>query len=493
MSDRTTTVTSRAIIHEPLRIGGRRVETAEQIEVSDPATGRVIGTCANATSTHVRAAVDAADEAFRHWRRIAPDQRAEILRDMQRLLTAQSEDLARLITLEAGKPLAEARGEVEYAAQFALWNAEETRRLYGRTTITPRPDGGIWRHIVRQPVGIVGAITPWNYPLVLAARKVFAALAAGCTVVLKPSELAPMSAFRLADAAEQAGLPAGVLNIITANPPTVAGEVLTADHRVRKLSFTGSIGTGRRLMESGARTLTRVGLELGGNNAFLVFPDADLDGAVAAAVVAKLRNGGQTCVCANRFLVHATLLDEFSTRFAEAMRRTVVGPGFEPATQIGPLIERRSLSRIQEAVDAAVAAGASVLCGGKPLDGPGLSGGSYYPATVVRDVSPDSGLVTDEIFGPVAPIMTFHTFEEAIESANATEYGLAGYVFTGSLRTALRASEDLDAGIVVVNRAAPSGVEFPQGGIKQSGIGLEGGPEGVEDFTVPKYVSIDPL
>jgi succinate-semialdehyde dehydrogenase/glutarate-semialdehyde dehydrogenase len=225
----------------------------------------------------------------------------------------------------------------------------------------------------------------------------------------------------------------------------------------------------------------------------LVFPDADLDGAVAAAVVAKLRNGGQTCVCANRFLVHATLLDEFSTRFAEAMRRTVVGPGFEPATQIGPLIERRSLSRIQEAVDAAVAAGASVLCGGKPLDGPGLSGGSYYPATVVRDVSPDSGLVTDEIFGPVAPIMTFHTFEEAIESANATEYGLAGYVFTGSLRTALRASEDLDAGIVVVNRAAPSGVEFPQGGIKQSGIGLEGGPEGVEDFTVPKYVSIDPL
>ena len=339
---------------------------------------------------------------------------------------------------------------------------------------------------MRQPIGVVGAITPWNYPLVLSARKAFAAIAAGCTVVLKPSELAPLSVFRLGMLAQQAGLPDGVLNIVTASPPTIVGDVFSTDPRVRKISFTGSVATGKTLMRAAARTLTRVGLELGGNNAFLVFEDADLDLAVRAAVVAKLRNGGQTCVCANRFLVHESVLTEFADRLAEALGGKVVGSGSDPATEVGPMINQRAVDRIRVAVDQALANGATAV----RATNNSLPDGPYYPPTVLLDVDADSTLMTEEIFGPVAPVTGFHDFEQAIDLANDTEYGLAAYVFTASLRTAMRASEELETGIVIVNRAAPSGVEFPQGGVKQSGIGLEGGPEGLADFTTSKFVTL---
>jgi len=490
MTDATTTAAEQAEIRELLRIGGRRVDSGQRFEVTDPATSRVVGSCANATEADVVAAVDAAEEAFAAWRRTSPRVRSRVLRAMHDALLADKDELSRLITLEVGKPLRESVGEVEYAAEFALWYAEEARRVYGRTALAGQ-EATTWMHLIRQPVGVVGAITPWNYPLVLAARKVFAALAAGCAVVLKPSELAPLAALRLGDIGEKAGLPDGVLNIVTANPPDLVGEVFCADSRVRKISFTGSVGVGKRLMAAGARTLTRVGLELGGNNPFLVFEDANVAEAVQAAVVAKLRNGGQTCVCANRLLVHEAVIAEFTRLFSAAMQNHVVGSGLEPTTDVGPLVEPGAVARIQQAVDDAVAAGAVVICGGLPLARAGLPGGSFYPPTVIRGVLPGARLLTEETFGPVAPIQSFRDVAEAVAAANATEYGLAAYVFTGSLRTALRVGECIDAGIIVVNRAAPSGVEFPQGGVKQSGIGLEGGPEGLEEFTVSKYISID--
>ncbi|MQA14689.1 MAG: aldehyde dehydrogenase family protein [Pseudonocardiaceae bacterium] len=486
----TTIATEYAEIRELLRIGNRRVDTPERFEILDPATSQVVGSCPNAAAADVIAAIDAAEEAFVAWKRTAPDARARLLRKVHDALLQEQDELARLITLEVGKPLRESRAEVEYAAEFGLWYAEEARRIYGRTALGGS-DAKTWMHLVRQPLGVVGAITPWNYPLLLAARKVFAALAAGCTVILKPSELAPLSALRLGYVAERAGLPDGVLNIVTANPPDHVGDVLSGDPRVRKISFTGSIGTGKQLMEASARNLTRVSLELGGNNPFLVFEDADLEAAVDAALVAKLRNGGQTCVCANRLLVHESVLDEFTRLFSAAMRNQVVGPGLEPTTDVGPLVQPGAASRIQSAVDDAVSAGATLVCGGLPLAREDLSGGSFYPPTVLRDVPPDTRLVTEETFGPVAPIEPISNIDEAVESANRTDYGLAVYVFTESLRKALRVSEDLETGIVVVNRAAPSGVHFPQGGVKQSGIGLEGGPEGLEEFTFSKYISIN--
>lgn len=490
MTDGTiATAPGQAEIRELLRIGGRLVDASERFPVADPATSRIIGSCANATRSDVIAAVDAAADAFMTWRRTDPRQRSQLLHAMGDALLAEKGELARLITREVGKPLRESLAEVEYAAEFALWYAEEARRMYGRTALGG-PGANTWMHLVHQPVGVVGAITPWNYPLVLAARKVFAALAAGCTLVLKPSELAPLSALRLGNIAEQAGLPDGVLNIVTANPPDVVGEVFTGDPRVRKISFTGSVSVGKRLMEGGARTLTRVSLELGGNNPFLVFQDANLEEAVAAAVVAKLRNGGQTCVCANRLLVHEAIAEEFTRLFAAAMQHQVVGPGLEPSTDVGPLVEPGAVARIQQAVDDAVAGGAAVVCGGMPLDVGDPPNGSFYPPTVIRGVAPDALLLTEETFGPVAPIQTFRDTDEAVTAANATEYGLAAYVFTRDLSTALQVGDCLEAGIVVINRSAPSGVEFPQGGVKQSGTGLEGGPEGLEEFTVSKYISI---
>ncbi|HEX7662493.1 MAG TPA: NAD-dependent succinate-semialdehyde dehydrogenase [Pseudonocardiaceae bacterium] len=470
--------------HELLRIGSKRVDTPGRIEVRDPATGTIVGSCANASTTDVVAAVDAAQAAYRTWGRTTASDRAGVLHDIAEAMVADEPQLARLVTAEVGKPLAESSGEVDYAAEFAHWYAEEARRVSGRVTIGG-PDEP-WRQLVRQPIGVVGAITPWNYPLVLSARKAFAAIAAGCTVVLKPSELAPLSVFRLGMLAQQAGLPDGVLNIVTASPPTIVGDVFSTDPRVRKISFTGSVATGKTLMRAAARTLTRVGLELGGNNAFLVFEDADLDLAVRAAVVAKLRNGGQTCVCANRFLVHESVLTEFADRLAEALGGKVVGSGSDPATEVGPMINQRAVDRIRVAVDQALANGATAV----RATNNSLPDGPYYPPTVLLDVDADSTLMTEEIFGPVAPVTGFHDFEQAIDLANDTEYGLAAYVFTASLRTAMRASEELETGIVIVNRAAPSGVEFPQGGVKQSGIGLEGGPEGLADFTTSKFVTL---
>ena len=473
---------------ELLRIGSTRLSTIEQIEVLNPATGEVVGSCPNATDAQVAAAIDAAADAFEPWRTTTAADRAEVLRRLADLMIEDQSELARLVTLEVGKPLVESLGEVEYAAEFARWYAEETRRVYGRVTYGS-PDEP-WRQLIRQPLGVIGAITPWNYPLVLAARKVFAAIAAGCTVVLKPSELAPLAAYRLGGLAERAGLPHGVLNIVTAAPPNRVGDAFSADPRVRKISFTGSVPTGKSLMRSAARTLTRVGLELGGNNAFIVFEDADLDLAVHGAVHAKLRNGGQTCVAANRYLVHESLLDEFAARLGAELQDMTVGPGIEPSTEIGPLIDHKAVARIRSAVDAAVSAGATLVCGGHDVTVVDHPDGAFYPPTVLLNVAPTSTLMTEEIFGPVAPIIGFRDFEEAITVANSTEHGLAAYLFTSSLATAIRGAEQLEAGIVVVNRPAPSGVEYPQGGIKQSGIGVEGGPEGLEEFTTCKYLAL---
>lgn len=474
--------------HELLRIGSKRVDTASWIEIRDPATGTVVGTCANASAADVTAAIDAAYTAYKTWGRTTPGERASVLHRLGESLTGDESVLASLVTSEVGKPLIESRAEVAYAAEFAHWYAEEARRVYGRVTVGGADEP--WRQLIRQPIGVVGAITPWNYPLVLSARKIFAAIAAGCTVVLKPSELAPLAAFRLGMLAEHAGLPDGVLNIVTADPPAPVGDMFSSDPRVRKISFTGSVKTGKRLMHDAATTLTKIGLELGGNNAFIVFEDADLDAAVAAAVVAKLRNGGQTCVCANRYLVHGSLLEEFTARFADVLSGKAVGSGFDPANEIGPLVDQQAVDRVHTAVNEAIAAGATVVCGGPDATAFGWPEGPFYPPTVLLGVDLASKLMTEEIFGPVAPIVSFRDFSEVIEMANDTEYGLAAYVFTRNLRTAMRASEELETGIVVVNRAAPTGVEFPQGGVKQSGSGLEGGPEGLAEFTTSKFITL---
>ncbi|MEE9095795.1 NAD-dependent succinate-semialdehyde dehydrogenase [Pseudarthrobacter phenanthrenivorans] len=467
-----------------LLINGKWVDASDggTFDVHDPATGQVLATLASATSEDAIAALDAADAAQASWARTAPRVRAEILRRAFDLVTERAEDFALLMTLEMGKPLAEARGEVTYGAEFLRWFSEETVRDYGRYLTTPEGKNKIL--VQHKPVGPCLLITPWNFPLAMATRKVAPAVAAGCTMVLKPAKLTPLTAQYFAQTMLDAGLPAGVLNVV-ASASGISGPLLK-DSRLRKVSFTGSTPVGKRLMADAAHNVLRTSMELGGNAPFIVFEDADLDKAVEGAMAAKMRNMGEACTAANRFLVHETVAAEFTRKFATAMGALATGRGTEAATQVGPLIDADARDDVHALVSAAVEAGATAVTGGAPVDGPGY----FYQPTVLANVPNDAAILGQEIFGPVAPITTFTAEEEAIRLANNTEYGLASYLYSKDFNKLLRVAEQIEFGMVGFNAGVISNAAAPFGGVKQSGLGREGGSEGIAEYTTTQYIGI---
>ncbi|MSX03097.1 MAG: aldehyde dehydrogenase family protein, partial [Actinobacteria bacterium] len=424
-------------------------------------------------------------EAFAGFRAMAPRERGEILRRAYELMTERTEQLAIVMTLEMGKPLAEARGEVAYAASYLRWYAEEAVRVNGRFQVAE--NGGSRVLTMGQPVGPCLFITPWNFPLAMGTRKVGPAVAAGCTSVVKPAKQTPLCMLAMAQIFEQAGLPAGVLNVVCGSSSGSLMAPLIADPRLRKLSFTGSTAVGKQLIAQSAEQILRVSMELGGNAPFIVFEDGDLDLAVEGAMVAKMRNGGEACTSANRFLVQDSVVEEFSSRLAERMGAMVVARGLEADSQVGPLIDDAAVASVKELVDGALADGATALCGGGPIDGPG----HFFAPTVLTNVSPDSRISNEEIFGPVAPIRSFTDEQEAIAAANATEYGLVAYLFTRDIARGLRMVEALDTGMIGLNQGMVSNAGAPFGGVKQSGYGREGGHEGMAEYLATKYVAIN--
>src|SRR3954452_9861269 len=453
-------------------------------EVADPATGKVLATLASATSEDALAALDAADKVQAAWARTAPRERAEILRRGFELVTERTEDFALLMTLERGKPLAEARGEVAYGAEFLRWFSEETVRDYGRYLTTPEGRNKIL--VQHKPVGPCLLIPPWNFPLAMATRKVAPAIAAGCTMVLKPAKFTPLTSQLFAATMIEAGLPAGVLNVVSSNSASAISGPLMQDSRLRKVSFTGSTPVGRRLMKDAADNVLRSSMELGGNAPFLVFEDADLDKAVEGAMAAKMRNMGEACTAANRFYVHESLADEFSAELARRMGALTLGRGTDEGVDVGPLVDEKARDKVSALVDDAVAKGAKVLVGGSAPKGAGW----FYEPTVLADVPTDADMSREEIFGPVAPITTFRTDAEAVRLANDTEYGLVAYLFTRDLSRAITMSEALEYGMVGVNQGIVSNPAAPFGGVKASGVGREGGFEGIDEYLETKYVGI---
>jgi succinate-semialdehyde dehydrogenase/glutarate-semialdehyde dehydrogenase len=470
------------LLREACYIDGAWVEGGAVVKVTNPATGRVLGTAPNLGRAEALRAVQAASTAGPDWRAQTGKERSRLLRRWFDLVTRHAEDLARLMTAEQGKPLAEARGEVAYAGAYIEWFAEEAKRAYGDTIPGHQRDKRIV--VMRQPVGVVAAITPWNFPAAMITRKVAPALAVGCTVVLKPSELTPFSALALAVLAEEAGIPPGVFNVVTGDAAAI-GEVLTGDPRVRKFSFTGSTAVGKMLAAKCMGTVKRLSLELGGNAPFIVFDDADLDAAVEGALASKFRNTGQTCVCANRLLVQAGIYDAFAERLAARVRTLVCGDGLEGVTHQGPLINGAAVEKVKAHVADAVARGAKVLVGGE------ASEGLFYPPTVLTGVTPQALAAREETFGPVAGLIRFETEAEAIAIANATRAGLAAYVFTRDHSRSWRTSEALEYGMVGVNTGVISTETAPFGGIKESGFGREGSFLGLDDYLEIKSVCID--
>ncbi len=467
-------------------IGGRWTEADDgaTLVVRNPASTAEIARVPACGAAETQNAIAAAEAALPAWRERTAKARAQVLMQWLQLIQQHTEDLAALITAEGGKPLAEARGEVAYGASFVEWFAEEGKRAYGETVPSPAADKRIL--VIKQPVGVCAAITPWNFPLAMITRKVAPALAAGCTVVVKPAEQTPLTALALARLAEQAGFPAGVFNVITGNPVAIGGA-LTASPVVKKLSFTGSTEVGRLLMAQSAPTLKKLSLELGGNAPFIVFDDADLDQAVAGAIAAKYRNSGQTCVCANRFLVQAGIYDAFAARLAEQVARLQVGDGSAPGTQQGPLIDADALAKVQAHVADALDKGARLLTGGRPHP----RGGNFFEPTVLANVTPAMRVAREETFGPVAPLFRFDTEAEAIQMANATEYGLAAYFYTRDVARAFRVGEALEYGMVGINTGLISNEVSPFGGIKQSGLGREGSRHGLDEYLELKYLCFD--
>ncbi|MFF2317932.1 NAD-dependent succinate-semialdehyde dehydrogenase [Arthrobacter sp. NPDC058097] len=469
-----------------LLINGEWVEASDggTFDVHDPATGEVLATLASATSEDAIAALDAADAAQASWGRTAPRVRAEILRRAFDLVTERAEDFALLMTLEMGKPLAEARGEVTYGAEFLRWFSEETVRDYGRYLTAPEGKNKIL--VQHKPVGPCLLITPWNFPLAMATRKVAPAIAAGCTAVLKPANLTPLTAQLFAQTMMEAGLPAGVLNVVsTQNAAEISGPLLR-DSRLRKVSFTGSTPVGKRLMADAAQNVLRTSMELGGNAPFIVFEDADLDAAVEGAMAAKMRNMGEACTAANRFLVHESVAQEFTRKFAAAMGALTTGRGTEPETQVGPLIDAGARDDVHALVSAAVDAGAVAVTGGAPVEGAGY----FYQPTVLANVPNTAAILGQEIFGPVAPVTTFTNEEQAIRLANSSEYGLASYLYSRNFNRLLRVAEQIEFGMVGFNAGVISNAAAPFGGVKQSGLGREGGTEGIAEYTTIQYIGI---
>jgi succinate-semialdehyde dehydrogenase/glutarate-semialdehyde dehydrogenase len=473
-----------ALIRDRAMIGGTWVSASDEAKfpVSDPATGKHLAQVADCGAEDAERAIEAARSALPGWRSRPAKKRANLLRCWFDLIVSHGEDLARLMTAEQGKPLAEARGEVAYGASFVEWFAEEAKRIAGETLASTWADKRQW--VSREPIGVCAAITPWNFPIAMITRKVGPALAAGCTMVVKPAEQTPLCALALAELAIRAGIPPGVLNIVTAGPgrSVEVGMALCASSTVRKLSFTGSTPVGRILMQQCAPTIKKLSLELGGLAPFIVFEDADIDAAVEGALVSKYRNAGQTCVCTNRFYVHRSVYDEFVAKLSIRSTALKVGNGFDEGVQIGPLIDASAVDKVDEHVRDALAHGGRVLCGGRTLEG------LLYAPTVIADASAAMLIAREETFGPLAAVIPFDTEQEVVAAANATEFGLASYFYSRDLSRAIRVSEALEYGMVGINTGLISNEVAPFGGVKQSGLGREGSRHGIDEYLEMKYV-----
>jgi succinate-semialdehyde dehydrogenase/glutarate-semialdehyde dehydrogenase len=474
-------------VEKHLLIGGEWRDAGEgaTFEVEDPATGEALCEIADATPDDAKAALDAACGAQPEWGTSAPNERSEILYRVFEKLNERADELALLMTLEMGKSLKESKAEIAYSAEFFRWFSGEALRIDGYYKTAGNGAGRVL--VVRQPVGPSFFITPWNFPMAMGTRKLGPAIAAGCTMVMKPAQRTPLSMIALSQLLEEAGLPAGVLNVVTSSSSSGVAKPIIEDPRLRKLSFTGSTEVGKKLIEQSAQNVLKVSMELGGNAPFLVFDDADMDAALEGAMIAKMRNIGEACTSANRFHVAGSLADEFTEKLAERMGALQVGRGTEPDTDIGPLIDGDQRDKVAELVDDAVGKGATAVVGGSAVDGAGY----FFEPTVLGDVPDDARVLSEEIFGPVAPIRTFDSEEEAIAAANDTEYGLVAYVFTRDIKRALRVCEGLETGMIGLNQGMVSNAGAPFGGVKQSGIGREGGNEGIEEYLETKYVAVN--
>ena len=471
-----------ALFKQESYINGEWVKGSSFIEVINPATEQVLGYVPNLSEQETLQAIDAAENAFASWKKLSAKERSCILQRWFTLIEENLDDLALLLTLEQGKPLAEAKGEIAYGASYVQWFAEEAKRVYGDTIPALNESSKVI--VLKQPIGVCAAITPWNFPNAMITRKAAPALAAGCTFIVRPASQTPFSALALAVLAEQAGIPRGVFNVITGDAQQI-GSVLTQDERVKKFSFTGSTAVGKILMSQCASTVKKVSLELGGNAPFIVFNDADIEAAVKGALISKFRNAGQTCVCANRFYVQAEVYDTFMTKFVEAVQTLQIGDGIIPDTAIGPLIDRNVLQKTLAYLLDAKEKGGQVLYGGKTL-GDTLF---FYP-TIIRDANDRMLFAKEEIFGPLAPVFKFHTLEEVVTRANNTEFGLASYVYSQNLTTSMKMADQLEYGMVGINTGIISNEAAPFGGIKQSGIGREGSKYGIEDYLEIKYLAV---
>ncbi len=467
-------------------IGGQEKPGASTFEVINPADQKVLVAVGDATAADALAALDAACAVQEQWAATPARERGEVLRSVFETIIAQADDIAALMTLEMGKVVTESVGEVRYGAEFFRWFAEEAVRISGRYTPSPAGTGRII--VTKQPVGPCYAITPWNFPLAMGTRKMGPALAAGCTMIVKPAQETPLTMLLLAKLMDDAGLPRGVLSVLPTSKPREVTTALIDDGRLRKLTFTGSTGVGKALIKQSADKLLRTSMELGGNAPFVVFDDADIDAAVQGAMLAKMRNGGEACTAANRFHVSNAVIEEFTDKFVKHMGEVNLGDGLDPSAKLGPLVNSNQLATVQELVDDAVDKGATVALGGRAPGGPGF----FYPATVLVDVPANARILKEEVFGPVAPIIGFDTEEQGIAAANDTEYGLAAYIFTESLDRALRVAERVEAGMVGVNRGVISDPAAPFGGVKESGFGREGGIEGIEEYLDIKYIALTP-
>ena len=456
-------------------------DSGQTINVTNPATGEVIGTVPKMGTAETRRAIEAADKALPAWRALTAKERSTKLRRWFELMIENQDDLARLMTTEQGKPLAEAKGEIAYAASFIEWFAQEAKRVYGDTIPGHQPDKRLI--VIKQPIGVTAAITPWNFPAAMITRKAGPALAAGCTMVLKPASQTPYSALALVELANRAGIPAGVLSVVTGSAGEVGGE-LTGNALVRKLSFTGSTEIGRQLMQECAKDIKKVSLELGGNAPFIVFDDADLDKAVEGAIISKYRNNGQTCVCANRIYVQAGVYDAFAQKLAAAVAKLKIGNGLEDGTTTGPLIDGKAVAKVQEHIEDAVSKGAKVLSGGKLIEG------NFFEPTILVDVPKTAAVAKEETFGPLAPLFRFKDEAEVIAMSNDTEFGLASYFYARDMSRVFRVAEALEYGMVGINTGLISNEVAPFGGIKASGLGREGSKYGIEDYLEIKYLCI---
>lgn len=474
-----------SLLREKCYINGQWVDAddGEVIQVTNPSNNKVIGTVPKLGSAETKRAIDAANSAYQSWRHTTAKQRSDHLRAFADAIVENKEDLAALMTLEQGKPLIESQGEVLYSASFFEWFAEESRRVYGDVIPTNLPDRRIV--VIKEPIGVCAAITPWNFPSAMISRKAGPALAAGCTIVIKPASSTPYSALALCVLAERIGIPAGVINVVTGNSRMIGGE-LTSNPIVRKLSFTGSTHVGKILMKQCADTVKKLSLELGGNSPFIVFEDADVDEAISGALLCKYRNSGQTCVCANRFLVHARVYDEFSEKLAKAVSKMRIGDGFGNGIELGPLIDAAAVQKVEEHIMDAVGKGAKVVVGGSRHE----LGGTFFQPTVLTNVRVNMAVANEETFGPLAPLFKFESDEEAIQMANDTEFGLAAYLYSRDIGRIWRISEALEYGIVGINTGIISTEVAPFGGMKESGFGREGSKYGLDEYLEIKYLSM---